>query len=55
MSPTQFQQAGWVGLLGGEAGDAVDGFAAVFFAEDLSGAARDTEDLTDIGEIQIAV
>jgi hypothetical protein len=55
MSTAQIQQAGRVGLLGGEAGDAVDGFGAPLFAEQLSGIALDTEDLADVGEVQIAV
>jgi hypothetical protein len=55
MSTAQIQQAGRVGLLGGEAGDAVDGFVAVFLAEDFSGIALDTEDLADVGEVQIAI
>lgn len=55
MRTAQIQQAGCVGLLGGEAGDAVDGFGAVLLAEELGGIALDTEDLTDVGKVQIAV
>lgn len=55
MSATQLQQAGRVGPLGGEAGNAVDGFAALFIGKDPGGIALDTEDLADMGEVQITV
>ena len=55
MRTAQIQQAGRVGLLGGEAGDAVDGFGVLFLGEDLGGLALDTEDLADVGEVQVAV
>lgn len=55
MTATQIQQAGRIGLLGAEAGDGVDGFAALFFFEDFGGIALDAYDLADMGEVQIGV
>jgi hypothetical protein len=55
VSAVQLQQAGRVGLVSGEAGEAVDGLAALVCAGDLGGVALDTEDLADVGEVQIAV
>jgi hypothetical protein len=55
MTATQVQQTGWIGLLGAEAGDGVDGFAALFFFEDFGDIALDAQDLADIGEVQIGV
>jgi hypothetical protein len=49
MSATELQQAGRVGLLSSQAGDAVGGFATLFFGEDLGAVALDTEDLADGG------
>jgi hypothetical protein len=42
-------------LLRLKAGNAVDGFAAVLFAEDLGGIGFNPEDLTDMGKVKIAV
>lgn len=55
MSATELQQAGRVGLLSSQAGDAVGGFATLFFGEDLGAVALDTEDLADVGEVQVVV
>jgi hypothetical protein len=42
-------------VLGGKTGDAVGGIGAVFIGEDFGGIALDTEDLSDVGEVQVAV
>lgn len=55
MSAREFEQALRPGLLGAEAGNTVDGFTAVFVGEDFSGIALDTEDLADVGEIEVVV
>lgn len=55
MSASEFEQAGRVGFPDAEAGDTVDGFTAVFVGEDFSGIALDTEDLADVGEVEVVV
>jgi hypothetical protein len=51
----ELQYSGRVGSLGRQTGDAVDGLAALFATGQVGGAALYTEDLADIGEIQIVV
>jgi hypothetical protein len=55
MAAAELQQAGRVGFWSRKTGDAVDGLAALFVAGKLGGTALYTEDLADIGEIQIVV
>jgi hypothetical protein len=55
VAAAELQDSGRLGFLSRKTGDAVDGFAALFVAEQVGGAAFDAEDLAEIGEIQIVV
>jgi hypothetical protein len=54
VAAAQTEQAGGVGFVGWETGDAVDGFGAVLLSDDLGGVALDGEDLGGIGKSEIA-
>ena len=55
MTAAEVEQAGGVGFAGDQAGDAVNGFAVRFGADQVGGVALDAEDLADVGEVQIIV
>ena len=55
VSASKLKQALGCGLLGREAGDAVDGFAALFIGYELGAVALDTEDLADVGKVYVVV
>jgi hypothetical protein len=54
VAPAQAEQTSWSCSLGREAGDAVDGFAAGFLADQFGGVALEAEDLGGMGESEIA-
>jgi hypothetical protein len=54
VAATQAEETGGVGFLGRETGDAINGFGAVFLANDFGGVALDTKDLGSIGKGKIA-
>lgn len=55
VAAVQFEQALRTGVLGFEAGDAVDGFAGECSADALGALALDRKDLGGMGELQIAL
>ncbi len=44
---------GWVGLVGGQAGDAIGGFGSFRVAVQVGGVAVDAKRLVDAGEVQV--
>jgi hypothetical protein len=55
MVAAELQQSGRAGFLGGKAGNAVDRLGALFVAGQVGGSAFYTENLADIGKVQIVV
>lgn len=53
LAAAQTEEAGGVGFLRGQAGEAIDGFRAYFLSDDFGGLALDAEDLGGIGEGEI--
>jgi hypothetical protein len=54
MAPAQAKQASRSGLLGREAGNAIDGFAAGFLGDKFGGVALEAEDLGAMRKLEIA-
>ncbi len=53
MTANQLQQANRIGFLRSQAGNAIDGFAALFASDHFGGMAFDAEDLGGMGEGEI--